>query len=82
MRGYGKTVVIDHGDGMKSLYAHNSRLMVQRGERVRRGQTIARIGRTGNASTEHCHLEIRENDGPRDPLLFVDRRAGRPGSHR
>ena len=76
MRGYGKTIIIDHGNGMQSLYAHNSKLLVQKGDRVQRGQSVARIGRSGNASTEHCHLEIRQNDVPRDPLLFVASRAG------
>jgi len=71
MRGYGKTVIIDHGNGVTSLYAHNSKLLVQRGQRVQRGQPIGRLGRTGRASAEHCHLEIRRNEVPVDPLLFV-----------
>ena len=71
MRGYGKTIIVDHGDGLRSLYAHNSALLVGRGTRVRRGDRVARIGRTGNASTEHCHLEIRRGDVPVDPLLYL-----------
>lgn len=71
MRGYGKTVIVDHGDGLSSLYAHNSKLLVRRGQRVERGQPVARVGRTGNASTEHCHFEIRRDDRPVDPLLFL-----------
>jgi murein DD-endopeptidase MepM/ murein hydrolase activator NlpD len=71
MRGYGKTVILDHGDGFRSLYAHNSKLLVRPGQRVERGQPIARVGRTGNASTEHCHFEIRHNARPVDPLLFL-----------
>lgn len=77
MRGYGKTVVIDHGNGLQSLYAHNSKLLVQPGEHVLRGQAVARIGRSGNASTFHCHLEIRQDKVPRDPLLFMAQHAGR-----
>ena len=68
MRGYGKTVIIEHADEFSSLYAHNSRLLVGPGEWVERGQQIARIGRTGDASTEHCHFEIRRNHVAVDPL--------------
>ncbi len=71
MRGYGKTVIIDHGDRLRSLYAHNSSLLVREGDRVRRGQMIARVGRTGNATTEHCHFEIHENERAVDPLEFL-----------
>jgi len=71
LRGYGKTIIVDHGDGLRSLYAHNSELLVTKGTRVRRGDQVARIGRTGNASTEHCHLEIRRGDVAIDPLLYL-----------
>ncbi len=71
MRDYGKTVIVDHGDGLSSLYAHNSKLLVEVGQRVRRGQPIARIGRMGNATTEHCHFEIRRGETPVDPLLYI-----------
>lgn len=71
MRGYGKTVVLDHGEGWTTLYAHGSALLVKEGEWVRRGQRIARVGRTGNATTEHCHFELRRNDVPVDPLHYL-----------
>ena len=71
MRGYGETVVVDHGDGFRSLYAHNSTVLVEPGEPVRRGQPIARVGRTGNASTYHCHLEIRRGNVPVNPLRYL-----------
>jgi murein DD-endopeptidase MepM/ murein hydrolase activator NlpD len=71
MRGYGKTVILDHGGGVTTLYAHNSDLLVRKGQRVRPGERIARIGRTGNASAEHCHFEIRRDDAPLDPLRFL-----------
>lgn len=73
LRGYGKTVIIDHGDDVRSLYAHNSRLLAREGERVERGQLIARVGRSGNASTEHCHFEVRKNDVPVDPMPYLKR---------
>jgi murein DD-endopeptidase MepM/ murein hydrolase activator NlpD len=71
LRGYGKTLIIAHDDEVRSLYAHNSVLLVREGQRVQRGQVIARVGRTGNASTEHCHFEIRRNDVPIDPLPYL-----------
>ncbi len=71
MRGYGKTVIIEHADGTRSLYAHGSALLVRAGQRVERGQTVARIGRSGNASTEHCHFEIRDGNGPIDPMGYL-----------
>ena len=71
MRGYGKTVIIDHGHGISSLYAHNSSLLVRKGQRVERGEIIAKVGRSGNASTEHCHFEIRRRDKPVDPLGYL-----------
>ena len=76
MRGYGKTIILDHGQGYRSLYAHNSALLVRVGQRVDTGQSIARLGRTGNATTDHCHFEIRRNDVPVDPLLYVSPRPG------
>ena len=71
MRGYGKTVIVDHGRGLSSLYAHNSSLLVRKGQRVERGEVIAKVGRSGNASTEHCHFEIRRRDKPVDPLGYL-----------
>jgi murein DD-endopeptidase MepM/ murein hydrolase activator NlpD len=71
MRGYGKVVIVDHGDGFRSLYAHNSKLLVRVNDRVRRGQSVALVGSTGNASGNHCHFEIRRNDKPVDPLLYL-----------
>lgn len=75
LRGYGKTIIIDHGDDLRTLYAHNSDLLAREGDRVERGQTIARIGRTGNASTDHCHFEIRKKDVPVDPMQYLTRES-------
>ncbi len=71
MRGYGKTVIIDHGDGLKTLYAHNTALLVNVGNRVTRGQPIAKVGRTGNASTNHVHFEVHRGDIAEDPLKHL-----------
>ncbi len=77
MRGYGKTVIVDHGNGLRSLYAHGSKLLVGHGERVERGQPVALVGRTGNASVEHCHFELRRGTRPIDPLPYFDTVARR-----
>ncbi|HXV76050.1 MAG TPA: LysM peptidoglycan-binding domain-containing M23 family metallopeptidase [Candidatus Polarisedimenticolaceae bacterium] len=77
MRGYGKTVIIDHGDGISTLYAHNSALAVRVGQRVAQGERIARVGRSGNASSDHCHFEIRHQDRPVDPLPYLARSEAR-----
>ena len=71
MGGYGKTVILEHANGLSSLYAHNSNLNVRPGTRVEQGQAVARVGRSGNATTEHVHLEIRFNGVPVDPLTYL-----------
>jgi murein DD-endopeptidase MepM/ murein hydrolase activator NlpD len=71
MRGYGKTVVIDHGDGLKTLYGHNTALLVKVGDKVSQGQPIARVGRTGNASTDHVHFEVHRDGVAVDPLKHL-----------
>ncbi|HWH30478.1 MAG TPA: M23 family metallopeptidase, partial [Mycobacteriales bacterium] len=69
--GYGTLVVVAHGDSISSAYAHNSAILVTEGQRVSRGQTIARIGNAGNSTGPHLHFEIRVNGNPRDPLDYV-----------
>jgi len=71
MRGYGKTVILDHGEGFQSLYAHNSRLLVRAGDEVARGEPIAVVGQSGNATGAHCHFEIRKDRVPVDPLPYL-----------
>jgi len=73
MRGYGKTVILDHGAGVETLYAHARDLLVRVGDRVSSGDAIARVGRTGNATTEHCHFEVRRDDVAVDPLRYLAR---------
>jgi murein DD-endopeptidase MepM/ murein hydrolase activator NlpD len=65
---YGRLVVIDHGGGVSTLYAHASRILVRPGQRVARNDPIAEVGRTGNASGHHLHFEIRLDGRPIDPL--------------
>ena len=69
--GYGYRVIIDHGNGYKTLYAHCSKLAVSAGQKVGQGQVIAYVGRTGRASGNHCHFEIRYNNQALNPAKFL-----------
>jgi len=69
--GFGITVIIDHGDGVHTLYAHNSRNLVAVGDRVSRGQVIALIGSTGVSTGPHLHFEVRVGGRPVNPGPFL-----------
>ena len=71
MRGYGNVVIIDHGGGLSTLYAHNSSLAVRAGQSVSKGQVIARAGSTGYATGPHCHFEVRRNGAPTNPMGYL-----------
>ena len=67
---YGNLVIINHGDGVQSYYAHCSKLLKQKGDVVNKGDEIAEIGSTGNSTGPHLHLEVRENGERIDPLAL------------
>lgn len=68
---YGKIVVLQHGNGIQTFYAHNRRNSVKAGECVKLGEEIAEVGASGNATGYHLHFEIREDGRPIDPLEYL-----------
>lgn len=68
---YGYLVIIDHGNGYQTYYTHCSSLLVSVGTKVYKGQSIAKVGATGNASGNHCHFEIRLNGTAVNPLNYL-----------
>ena len=75
---YGNYVVVEHGNGVHTLYAHHSLILVQEGEIVRRGQKIAEVGRTGNATGPHLHFELKVDGVQRNPLPVLNEEAEIP----
>ena len=69
--GYGQVVEIDHGNGLSTLYAHCSELSVKKGQYVKKGQAIAKVGTTGLSSGPHCHYEVRRNGKQIDPSPYL-----------
>ncbi len=74
---YGKLVVIDHGGGITTYYAHLDRIEVIAGQHVRKGQLIGRVGRTGRTTGTHLHYEVRQGGTPVNPYTYL-RRSVRP----
>lgn len=69
--GYGKLIIIKHDENFETYYAHNSRIFVRRGQRVKQGDPIARMGKTGVATVAHLHFEVRSNGEPMNPLKVL-----------
>ena len=69
--GLGKKLVIDHGYGLATVYGHTSEILVKEGDRISRGQAIARIGTTGRSTGPHLHYEVLVNGIPVDPKRFM-----------
>ena len=69
--GYGNLVVVDHGDGLSTAYAHASAILVGLGQAVTQGETLSLVGSTGNSSGPHLHFEVRVNGSAVDPLFYL-----------
>jgi murein DD-endopeptidase MepM/ murein hydrolase activator NlpD len=80
LRGYGRMIIILHDGGFSTVYAHNARQSVRAGARVRRGDLIATVGRTGRTTGPNLHFEVRRNNIAYDPLALLpepDQRVAR-----
>lgn len=69
-RGYGNNVKIDHGFGYHTFYAHCSKILVKKGQQIKRGQIIAKVGNTGKSTAPHLHYEVHKNNRPIDPINY------------
>lgn len=69
--GYGNVIIIDHGRGIRTLYAHNNKNKVRSGSCIRSGEVIGEVGATGNATGSHLHFEVRKNGQPVNPLNYL-----------
>ena len=69
--GYGQLVVIDHGYGLETWYGHNRKILVTRGQKIRRGELISQLGTSGRSTGPHLHYEVRVRGTPVDPLAYI-----------
>ena len=69
--GYGKVVMLDHGSGIKTLYGHNSKILVKEGDIVQQGQVIALAGSSGYSTGPHCHFEVLQNGEDINPFTYI-----------
>ncbi len=73
--GYGRLVILDHGDGLTTWYGHASRILVRVGQRISKGEVIALVGTSGQVTGPNLHFEVRRNSVPLDPWPFLTGRS-------
>ena len=78
--GFGNVVIVDHGQGVTSLYAHCNELKVQKGDKVGRGDIIATVGSTGRSTGPHLHLEVHRDGSAVDPMAELEQTLQKPSS--
>jgi murein DD-endopeptidase MepM/ murein hydrolase activator NlpD len=72
MSGYGKLVIVDHGNGFETYYAHLSRFAVVAGQEIRQGELVGAVGSTGRVTAPHLHYEVRRYGNPQNPAHFLN----------
>jgi len=72
LKEFGNTILIRHEDNLVTVYGHNGQLLVQRGQKVRRGDEIAKSGKSGNTTTPKLHFEVRKNSTPVNPMKYLE----------
>lgn len=80
LKGYGNIIILRHGEGLISVYAHNETNLVRQGQVVARGEMIGRVGSTGRVTGPHLHFEIRKNNTAQDPLRYLPQLCCLPAS--
>jgi murein DD-endopeptidase MepM/ murein hydrolase activator NlpD len=73
LKGYGNLILLRHDNGWVTAYAHNDELAVKRGDKVQRGQVIAKAGKTGSVDQPQVHFELRQGSRPVDPVPFLEK---------
>ncbi len=71
LKGYGKTVILDHGDNFQTVYSYNSDILVKVGDAVSQNEAIAKTGKTGRAKEPGLHFEIRKDGEPQNPYYYL-----------
>jgi murein DD-endopeptidase MepM/ murein hydrolase activator NlpD len=69
--GYGRLIIVDHGNGIQTYYAHLSKIMVRVGQEVRRSEIIGQVGTSGRTTAPHLHYEVRVGGTPRNPYRYL-----------
>jgi murein DD-endopeptidase MepM/ murein hydrolase activator NlpD len=69
--GYGRLVIVDHGGGVQTYYAHLSKISVHTGQEVHRGDLVGAVGSSGRTTAPHLHYEVRVDGAPRNPIRYL-----------